>query len=48
MTTDNRMPEDPRQMSQHELSEYLDALTEAGNDDTPEFHQAYKVWEENE
>ena len=46
--TDNQTNEDPRQMSAAELSEYLDELVEAGKDDTPEFHRAYKVWEEND
>lgn len=39
---------DPAAMSQRELDEYLDALTDAGKDDTPEFHHAYAVWEKNQ
>ncbi|MEZ0142046.1 hypothetical protein AB1285_26745 [Microbacterium sp. NRRL B-14842] len=37
---------DPRQLSQAELDEYLDQLINEGNDDSPEFHRAYQVWEE--
>lgn len=39
---------DPRQMSQAELNDYLDRLVTQGLDDTPEFHQAYKIWERNQ
>lgn len=37
---------DPRELSQAELDEYLDQLTRQGEDDSPEFHRAYQVWEE--
>lgn len=39
---------DPRQMSQAELNDYLDRLVTQGLDDTPEFHQAYKIWKRNQ
>ncbi len=38
----------PRDLSQAELCDYLDWLTAEGKDDTPEFHQAYGVWEEHD
>lgn len=37
--------DDPRTMSQAELDDYLDQLTRAGKDDTPEFHRAHQEWE---
>lgn len=39
---------DPRQMSQAELNDYLDRLVTQGLDDTPEFHQAYKIWQKDQ
>mgnify|MGYP001549206128 CR=1 FL=1 len=39
---------DPRQMSQTELNDHLDRLVTQGLDDTPEFHQAYKIWERDQ
>lgn len=38
----------PEDMSQAELEAYLDRLTERGDDDSPEFHRAYAIWEKNE
>lgn len=38
----------PKELSQSELSDYLDDLVEAGKDDTPEFHEAYRAWEKFE
>ena len=36
---------DPRALSQAELDEHLDTLTREGQDDSPEFDDAYAVWE---
>lgn len=36
------------EMSQAELDEYLDRLVQAGRDDSPEFHAAYREWEQRE
>lgn len=41
-------PVDPREMSQRELDDYLDELTRAGQEDSPEFRRAFKVWEKNQ
>ncbi len=35
-------------MSQAELNDYLDRLVTQGLDDTPEFHQAHKIWEKDQ
>lgn len=37
----------PEEMSQRELDEYLDRLSDAGKDDSPEFARAYEIWEKN-
>lgn len=37
--------EDPELMSQRELDEYLDQLSDAGKTETPEFERAYAIWE---
>ena len=39
---------DPREMSQAELDDYLDALVRQGREDSPEFHRAYRIWERNQ
>lgn len=35
-------------MSQTELNDHLDRLVTQGPDDTPEFHQAHKIWEKDQ
>ena len=39
---------DPREISQAELDDYLDALVRQGREDSPEFHRAYRIWERNQ
>lgn len=36
---------DPRELSQAELEAHLDVLVASGLEDTPEFADAYAVWE---
>lgn len=42
------LPGDPREMSQAELEEYLDRLVQTGQDDSPEFYRAHRIWEKNQ
>lgn len=39
---------DPKQLSQRELDDYIDGLSDKGLDDSPEFHRAYTEWERRE
>lgn len=36
------------ELSQAELDAYIDRLVQAGDDDSPEFHAAYREWERRE
>jgi hypothetical protein len=39
---------DPRELSGHELDQYLDRLVAEGKEDSPEFERAYDLWEKSQ